>query len=188
MVARHLLAWPAFVNALLQETPMAPSLNRILVPTDFSETADSALAYAKELATRLGASLHLVHVYADPYAAAACAPEVYASVPTEVRQRAVEEVRERLLERLDASEEYQFRGSRGIVRGLVAPQIVDYAANQDIDLIVMGTHGRRGVAHLLLGSVAEHVVRTAGCPVLTVRTGQHAAGEQAEEPVVAEVA
>lgn len=159
---------------------MAPTVNRILVPTDFSETADKALAYAKELASKLGASLHLVHVYSDPYAVAACAPEVYAPVPAEVRQRALEEVRERLFERLDADEEQRFRGSRGVVRGLVAPQIVDYAVTQDIDLIVMGTHGRRGVAHLLLGSVAEHVVRTAGCPVLTIRA-EHADVEERAE-------
>jgi nucleotide-binding universal stress UspA family protein len=128
----------------------------------------------------MGASLHLVHVYSDPYAVAACAPEVYTTVPADVRARAHEEVRERLFERLDASEELRFRGSRGVIRGLIAPQIVDYANNQDIDLIVMGTHGRRGVAHLLLGSVAEHVVRTADCPVLTVRT-EHRADEGAEE-------
>ena len=160
---------------------MAPTVNRILVPTDFSETADAALAYAKDLAPKLGASLHLVHVYRDPYAVAACAPEVYAPVPAEVRARALDEVRECLLERLDAAEEQRFRGSRGIVRGLVAPQIVDYAAAEGIDLIVMGTHGRRGVAHLLLGSVAEHVVRTAGCPVLTVRAEHRDAGELAKE-------
>jgi nucleotide-binding universal stress UspA family protein len=102
-------------------------------------------------------------------------------VPAEVHERALEEVRERLLERLDVDEEQQFRGSRGVVRGLIAPQIVDYAANQDIDLIVIGTHGRRGVAHLLLGSVAEHVVRTAVCPVLTVRAEHRNAEEQVEE-------
>jgi universal stress protein A len=159
---------------------MAPTVKRILVPTDFSETADKALAYAKELATKLGASVHLVHVFADPYAVAAYAPEVYAAVPAEMRARAVKEVHERLMERLDAAEEQRFRGSRGIVRGLVAPQIVDYAASQDIDLIVIGTHGRRGVAHLLLGSVAEHVVRTAGCPVLTVRAENRNAEELVE--------
>jgi nucleotide-binding universal stress UspA family protein len=159
---------------------MAPTVNRILVPTDFSETADQALEYAKDLATKIGASLHLVHVFRDPYAVAACAPEVYATVPVEMREHALEEVRERLLERLDANEEQRFRGSRGIVRGLIAPQIVDYAASQDIDLIVIGTHGRRGVAHLLLGSVAEHVVRTAACPVLTVRSWHRDVEEQAE--------
>ena len=160
---------------------MAPNVKRILVPTDFSETADKALAYAKDLATKIGASLHLVHVFKDPYVVAACAPEFYAPVPAEVRERAVEEVRERLLERLDATEEQRFRGSRGVVRGLTAPQIVDYAASQDIDLIVIGTHGRRGVAHLLLGSVAEHVLRTAACPVLTVRAEHRDADEQVEQ-------
>ena len=160
---------------------MAPTVNRILVPTDFSETADAALAYAKDLAAKLGATLHLVHVFTDPYAVAACAPEVYAPVPAAVRERAREEVRERLFERLDATEEQRFRGSRGVVRGLIAPQIVAYAESQDIDLIVIGTHGRRGVAHLLLGSVAEHVVRTAGCPVLTVRAEPREVEEHVEE-------
>jgi universal stress protein A len=159
---------------------MAPSLKRILVPTDFSETADTALDYAKQLATKMGASLHLLHVFTDPYAVAACAPEVFAAVPPEARERARDEAHQRLFERLDAGEEQRFRGTRGIVRGLTAPQIVAYAAAQDIDLIVMGTHGRRGVAHLLLGSVAEHVVRTATCPVLTVRADHGVAQEQVE--------
>jgi nucleotide-binding universal stress UspA family protein len=167
---------------------MAPSLNRILVPTDFSETADVALCYAKQLATKMGASLHLLHVFTDPYAVAACAAEVYAAVPAEARERALDEARQRLLERLDIIEEQQFRATRGMLRGLTAPQIVAYAANQDIDLIVMGTHGRRGVAHLLLGSVAEHVVRIATCPVLTVRAEHPVAEEQVEEPVTAAVA
>jgi nucleotide-binding universal stress UspA family protein len=148
---------------------MAPTLTRILVPTDFSAAADEALTYAKALAERLDASLHLLHVFTDPYAVAAVTPEVYAPVPRELRERALEEVRERLLERLDVEEEQRFRGTREVVGGLTAPQIVGYAAERGIDLIVMGTHGRRGVAHLLLGSVAEHVVRTARCPVLTIR-------------------
>ena len=163
---------------------MAPTLNRILVPTDFSETADAALAYAKELATKFGASLHLLHVFTDPYAIAAGSPEVYAAIPAGAHERALEEVRERLLERLDANEEVRFRGSRGVVRGLIAPRIVEYAKSQDIDLIIMGTHGRRGVVHLLLGSVAEHVVRTAICPVLTVR----ATGMNTGRAVIAEAA
>ena len=167
---------------------MAPSLNRILVPTDFSETADVALDYAKQLATKMGASLHLLHVFTDPYAVAGCAPEVYAAVPPDARERARNEANERLVERLDSDEEQRFRGTRGIVRGLTAPQIVAYADSQDIDLIVMGTHGRRGVAHLLLGSVAEHVVRTASCPVLTIRSDHRLAHEQIEEHVAAAVA
>jgi universal stress protein A len=148
---------------------MALTVARILVPTDFSETADAALQYAKVLAGQLGASLHLLHVFSNPYAVAAYAPEVYASLPPSMRERAIEDARECLQTRLNSGEEEQFGGTRAIVAGLTAPQIVKYADENAIDMIVMGTHGRRGVAHLLLGSVAEHVVRTAACPVLTVR-------------------
>ena len=148
---------------------MASTVNKILVPTDFSESADAALAYAKTLAGSLGASLHLLHVFTDPSGPALYMPEVYVPVPAEVRERALENARARLGERLDANEETRFRGTRAIVTGLTAKQIVTYAADHGMTLIVMGTHGRGGVAHLLLGSVAEHVVRTAPCPVLTVR-------------------
>jgi nucleotide-binding universal stress UspA family protein len=165
---------------------MAPRLTRILVPTDFSETADAALNYAKSLATTLGASLHLVHVFRDPYAVAACAPEVYAPVPIEARERAIEDVLKRLAERLDDIKEPQFQGTRTILIGMTANQIAGYAEKHDIDLIVMGTHGRRGVAHLLLGSVAEHVVRIATCPVLTVPANRAAASVRA--PVAATAA
>ena len=148
---------------------MARTFGRILVPTDFSDTSDTALAYAKTLAAQLGASLHLLHVFADPYAAATYAPDVYAPLPPEARERTLRDIDERLRERMNAVEKERFHGTTEIVTGLTAKQIVRHAAERDIDLIVMGTHGRRGVAHLLLGSVAEHVVRTATCPVLTVR-------------------
>ena len=147
---------------------MAP-VTKILVPTDFSATADAALDYAKVLAGQLGASLHLLHVFSDPYAVAAHAPDVYATLPPTLRAQALEEARECLRQRLPADEEERFRGTCDIVSGLTAKQIVEYSGENGIDLIVMGTHGRRGVAHLLLGSVAEHVVRIAACPVLTVR-------------------
>jgi nucleotide-binding universal stress UspA family protein len=148
---------------------MARPITRILVPTDFSETSDAALAYAKALATRLGASLHLLHVFADPYSAAAYAPEVYAPLPPEVREQALRDIEAHLHERMNDEEQTRFQGTVAIVWGLTAKQIVQFAKDCRIDLVVMGTHGRRGVAHMLLGSVAEHVVRTAQCPVLTVR-------------------
>ena len=147
---------------------MAP-VTKILAPTDFSENADAALDYAKVLAAQLGASLHLLHVFSDPYTPAAYAPDVYATPPPSLRAHAIEEARECLRQRLTADEEKRFGGTCTIVSGLTAKQIVEFAAENAMDLIVMGTHGRRGVAHLLLGSVAEHVVRTAACPVLTVR-------------------
>jgi nucleotide-binding universal stress UspA family protein len=154
---------------------MVPTATRILVPTDFSPTADAALAYAKTLAARLDASLHLVHVFTDPHAASTYVPEVYAPVPPETHERALATAQERLRERLDAEEERRFRGSLAILTGLTANEIVKHANEHDIDLIVMGTHGRRGIAHFVLGSVAEHVVRISRCPVLTVHYAHVAA-------------
>jgi nucleotide-binding universal stress UspA family protein len=167
---------------------MVPTVSKILVPTDFSESADTALAYAKTLAGCLGASLHLLHVFTDPYGPAVYMPEVYVPPSEEARERALENARARMAERLNADEEIYFRGTRAIVTGLTATQIVKYAADHGMTLIVMGTHGRRGVAHLLLGSVAEHVVRTASCPVLTVRgtaTGEKRSAEAAAAQKVA---
>jgi nucleotide-binding universal stress UspA family protein len=167
---------------ILRRPIMAPRVTSILVPTDFSETGDAAVAYAKTLAGCLGASLHVLHVFADPYAAALYAPEVYAAVPEEARERALEQVRALLAQRLTAEEAIYFRGTHAIASGSAAKQIVKYAADHDIQMIVMGTHGRRGAAHVLLGSVAEQVVRTAPCPVVTVR---HTAREKKPADVAA---
>ena len=148
---------------------MITNIKKILLPTDFSDTADAALAYAAGLAADLGATIDLVHVFSDPYALSMSVPEVYAPVPADVRERVLTDLRAHLRARLDTIGGQGVTGTDTIVTGLVAPTIVKYAADHAIDLIVIGTHGRRGVAHLLLGSVAEHVVRTATCPVLTVR-------------------
>jgi nucleotide-binding universal stress UspA family protein len=153
---------------------MAPHVTRILVPTDFSDTADAALVYAKTLAAKLDASLHLLHVFQDPSAAVVFTPETYIGPIPEVRDRALDDAWDQLHDRLDLEEHKRFAGTRAVVEGLAALEIVRYADTHAIDLIVMGTNGRRGVPHLFLGSVAEHVVRTARCPVLTVR---HAAGK-----------
>ena len=144
-------------------------ITRILVPTDFSETSDAALRYARTLADTFGASLHLLHAFEDPYAAGALAPEVYGTVPQELRDSALELANTNLEERLPAADRERYRGATTVVTGAPAAAIVKYATDHGVDLIVMGTHGRSGVAHLLLGSVAEKVVRTAPCPVLSVR-------------------
>lgn len=143
-------------------------ITRIVVPTDFSDMSDHALSYARTLADSLGASLHLVHVFDDPYGNALVA-EMSASVYESMRATEMTQARRRLLRRLPPTDRKQFHGSTAIVTGTPAEAIVDYATDRGMDLIVMGTHGRSGFAHLLLGSVAEQVVRTAKCPVLTVR-------------------
>jgi universal stress protein A len=147
---------------------MARAVTTILVPTDFSETADTALEYAAALAARFGASLHLLHVFTDPYRGAPGA-DLYAPVAPDLQERALDEAQASLATRLAAHQTTARPGTCAVVSGLTAKQIAQYADDHAIDLIVMGTHGRRGVAHLLLGSVAEHVVRIAPCPVLTVR-------------------
>jgi nucleotide-binding universal stress UspA family protein len=124
----------------------------ILVPTDFSETSDAALDYGLELAARFNAQLHLLHVIDAP---AVLPAGLFDDVKAKLARRAA-------------------RGQRcavttEVITGTSARTIVCYARARSMDLIVMGTHGRSGMAHLLMGSVAEKVVRDAPCPVLTVR-------------------
>jgi universal stress protein A len=153
-----------------REDVMSGLVTRILVPTDFSEPSNAALEYATTLAEALGASLTLVHVFEDPYlTGGALAGAMYVPVPPDLRKSMLAESRQRLNEsvaRLDP----RFHASGELCLGPTSTAIVDYARGGGIDLIVMGTHGRGGMAHLLMGSVAERVVRTASCPVLTVRT------------------
>jgi len=143
-------------------------ITRILVPTDFSATADAALDYAYVLAERFNASIELLHVLDDPFVADGMAAEAYISEAPTLRTAMLQEAQERLRHRAST------RGGLPAIKtevlfGHGARTIVEYAAERGVDLVVMGTHGRTGLAHLLLGSVAEQLVRTAPCPVLTVR-------------------
>ena len=143
-------------------------ITRILVPTDFSATADAALDSAYVLAERFGASLELLHVLDDPFVVDGMAAEAYISEGPALRTAMLQEAQERLRHRAapratipDIKTEVLF--------GHGARTISEYASDRGVDLIVMGTHGRTWFAHLLLGSVAEQLIRTAPCPVLTVR-------------------
>ena len=144
-------------------------ITRILVPTDFSAASREAFASARALAERFGASLHLVHAFEDPYTTAVFAAEMYAPLPPALRDKMVLDIEERLADWFPVADRARFKGTAEAVLGPAATSIVEYAERLGADLIVMGTHGRGGMAHLLLGSVAERVVRTAPCPVLTVR-------------------
>jgi nucleotide-binding universal stress UspA family protein len=148
------------------------ALKRILVATDFGEAAHVALAYGRELARTFGATLHVLHV-ADNVLGRGIGGKGYIAPFPEV-QREIEEGAVKRLEALTQDD----RATPGAVPVLrvstsVAPTIVDYARDENADLIIMGTHGRGAIAHLLMGSVAERVVRTAPCPVLTVRHPEH---------------
>jgi nucleotide-binding universal stress UspA family protein len=143
---------------------------RILVATDFSQASDAALDYAKGLAATLGASLHLVHVVDDPIASGGFGAEAYIGSSPEYGDALRAEAERRLAGRLTPAERRDLRATTDVLGGTVAATIVEMAISRAADLIVMGTHGRTGLAHALMGSVAERVVRTAECPVLTVRT------------------
>jgi nucleotide-binding universal stress UspA family protein len=150
---------------------MAATVTRILVATDFSAASGAALEFAKTLATRFDASLHLLHVLEDPYVTGAFAADIYAPPPAGLREswlRSAETTMATLVE----TDKTAFNITTDVAFGPIASTIVERAVQIGADLIVMGTHGRGGVAHLLMGSVAERVVRTAGCPVLTTRGRQ----------------
>jgi universal stress protein A len=143
-------------------------ITRILVPTDFSPTADEALDYAFGLAERFGASLELLHVLDDPFVTDGMSAEAYITEAPMIRTAMLQDAREKLRHRAGSCEA-GVQVETEVLFGHGARTIAEYAAERGADLIVMGTHGRTGFAHLLVGSVAERLVRTAPCPVLTVR-------------------
>ena len=144
--------------------------HRILVPTDFSEPSDAALEYARVLARTFGASLHLFHVVEDQFVTGPFGAEMYAPHPPSTLSYLLAEAQAYLKQRLTNEDRTTLRATTELIVGTAARTIVDYAADNGYDLIVMGTHGRTGLAHVFVGSVAEHVVRSAHCPVLTVHT------------------
>ena len=141
-------------------------ITRILVPTDFSTGSRAALDLACDLGTRLGVPLLLMHAYALP---AYPLPEgVVLATPEQTAQVVGKSSQALHLE-------VELARGRGVTvesllhEGDAFDTIMEVAKERDIDLIVMGTHGRRGFAHALLGSITEKLVRRAPCPVLTVR-------------------
>ena len=149
------------------------ALKQILVATDFGEPADAALSYGRALAGAFGATLHVLHVIEDVYLSA-YGSEFYVPVDPSVQAEVKESARKRL-DALALDSDASGPPTRTALRISNSPAatIVGYAKEEGVDLIVMGTRGRRGVAHILLGSVAERVVRTASCPVLTIHHPEH---------------
>lgn len=142
-------------------------IRRILFPTDFSEYADHAWSFALQFAQEFGAEVHLFHVVAPPPRLTEAYsmhfdPQKFAEVLTGEATVSLDRLAQTAKDRSIA-----FRTEVRI--GVDFHEIIDYARTHQIDLIVMGTHGRTGLAHALVGSVAEKVVRKAPCPVLTVK-------------------
>lgn len=144
---------------------MVISIRRILFPTDFSDAAREAQQYAVAVAERWDAELHLLHVVPAvvPY------PDAASPFTSEAEPILMVEVAEKQLNHeLDAEWCKNHHYQMATVVGSAVEEILSYATENEIDLIVLGTHGRTGLSRLLIGSVAEKVVRLAKCPVLTV--------------------
>jgi nucleotide-binding universal stress UspA family protein len=147
-------------------------LQRILVPTDFSKHSENALAYAVAFAEKFASELFLLHVVQDltlfiPETVAVAPP---VAPPVEQLSAAVREALDRVIQQNQLE---RFRARAEVREGNPFSEIVRFARENDIDLIIMGTHGHTGLVHVFLGSVAEKVVRKAPCPVLTVRHPEH---------------
>lgn len=143
-------------------------LAQILIATDFSEPSQAAFRYGRELARMFNATLHVLHVvddiaarHAEPYAAARLPPGLQADFDNAAQVQ---------LERLLDEDDRRDLHARAVLRTSTSPTrgIVDYARDSGIDLIVMGRHSRKALDRVLLGSVADRVLRTAPCPVLIV--------------------
>jgi len=143
-------------------------VTRVLVPVDFSEPSSRALDCAKALATKFGASLHLLTVIPDPFVLPNPS-QWYVPAPPGYVEGLRRDADAHVRDLLTSAEQAGFRAQTAVLFGNPAEKILEYGDLERIDLIVMGTHGRGGVARALMGSVAETVVRAARCPVLTVR-------------------
>lgn len=145
------------------------ALKRVLVPIDFSETSEVAVRYGIALARVFNAKLYLLHVIHEGFGA----EMAVSTLPLGLLDHMQNDARERLAKILTEREQKELRSESVVLQGAPDIQIVGFARERDVDLIVMGTHGRSGLAHILMGGVAEKVVRRAPCPVLTVRHPEH---------------
>ena len=136
----------------------------ILIPTDGTDAVTPAIGHALDLTKTFGATLHTLYVVdEDSYPTLDARVEVLAETLESEGEQAVEEIRER-------AETVGVSATTVVVRGSPYREILDYADEHGVDLIVMGTHGRRGLDRYLLGSVTEKVVRSTAVPVLTIRS------------------
>lgn len=146
---------------------IAMDIRHILAPTDFSDYSKDAIRYALELAQTFGAKLSLLHVVElPPYPIEGFVPSTMgADLLNDLERQASAE----LAQVLPQAQEAKIEVTRSVVIGSPFQKIIETAEAEHVDLIVMATHSRTGLSHLIIGSVAERAVRTAPCPVLTIR-------------------
>ena len=141
------------------------TLKKILCPVDHSECSYLALKYAISLALKDEAKLYLMHVIDSRL----YDTEIYKFSPYKFNEIDVSKIREDLLKSLPEGTTDILEVETIVIKGVPFNEIINAATEISVDLIVIGTHGRTGLSHVMLGSVAEKVVRKATCPVLTVR-------------------
>jgi universal stress protein A len=151
------------------------SIKKILVPTDFSDASRHALRYACALADTLDASVIILHAIENPYLPGGYM-EFYPP-PADFDDRVERQGMQDLESLLSPEERERCHATCVLRHGRAAHEILEYLRDQqDVDLVVMATHGRGGVARLMMGSVTDRVVRAAPCPVITIRAPETAAG------------
>lgn len=141
------------------------NISHILHPTDFSDSSNQALKYACSLATQFGAELHLLNIISD---AGFVAPPIAGYIPPDYHEQRMKYASEELSDYPGKILNHSGSVIRNVIEGVPFVEVIRYAKKNEIDMIVMGTHGYSGVKHMIMGSVAENVVRKAHCPVLTV--------------------
>ena len=146
-------------------------LSHILHPTDFSDASKQAQNYACALADHFGATLHFIHVVTDPTTVSTGPLGGY--LPANYTQELKDHAEKTLSEYPAKEWSGKTPVERTVLEGYPFVEILGYAKENNIDMIVMGTHGHTGLAQMLLGSVAEKIVRKAPCPVLTVHPEDH---------------
>ncbi len=152
--------------------PIVPNFAKILAATDFSEDSELALGYAEEFAKKFGAEIIVLHVD-QPLAPVMMTPELGPAMDVGAMSRIGEEQRllaQRELDKIVGKFRDAGLKARSLLKvGSPFLEILHTSQSENADLIVLGTHGRTGLAHVLMGSVAERVVQKAACPVLTIR-------------------
>ena len=166
----------------VREAPVAgePKGLRILVATDFSASSDAALGCARRLAAKVRGTIRLLHVVEQSASAASFGSELTIAEPAREEQTVTPRLH--LSHRMLVDSRSRVKIDSDVIFGPSGVMITTYARLNGFDLIVMGTRGRTGLSHLLMGSVAESVIRTAPCPVLTVKAQ---GARHAEEPAEA---
>lgn len=139
---------------------------KILCPLDFSEFTDEIVDYAVAIAKKFDAELHFLHIipslnYFTPYESF-LTPENLIAIEKNIEAEVNKDF-DKVMKKIDMAAKKTIRNGAAFV------EIIDYVKTESVDLVVMGTHGRSGIEHILIGSVAEKVVRKSPCPVLTIR-------------------